>query len=249
MEREMNTHKHYEAAKRAYNNTSFSPEKRAQNECSFFDEIITEFEGKEYAQTKFETLFLASLAAKSRCASVMIAGGANFPTERNRKANESERKKSQAMFDFIEKVRKSNEPKVEYFVKSNDVNVIEKIQAELDAAKESHAKLKALPTEERNWYELPYALNKVKRIEERLTSIAELKSRTNKEKMFGDVKVVWNYDAMRLQFIFDGKPSSDMIAKLKKAAFKWSPTNGAWQRQLTRNAEIAAGQLLNTTGA
>ncbi len=245
----MNTHKHYETAKRAYSNTSFSPEKRAQSECDFFDEIMTEFEGNEQAQTKFEALFLASLAAKSRCISPMITGGANFPVKRNRKANESERKKSQAMFDFIEKIRNLNKPSIEYFVKSNDANVIEKLQAELDAAKENHAKLKALPANERNWYELPYSLNKIKRIEERLTSITELKSRTNKEKMFGDVKVVWNYEAMRLQLIFDGKPSSDIITKLKKAAFKWSPTNGAWQRQLTRNAEIAAGQVLNNAGA
>lgn len=240
------THKHHNTAYNAHRNTSFSPEKRAQQECDFFDEIMQEFEGNEKAQINFESLFLASLAAKSRCASTMITGGANFPVARNEKALESERKKTQAMFDFLDKARKANEPKVEYFVKSNDANVIEKLQAELDAAKLHHAQLKALPASERSWYDLPYALDKLKRIETRLASITAMKSRENKEKMYGDVKVVWNYDAMRLQLIFDGKPSQDMIARLKKSAFKWSPTNTAWQRQLTRNAEIAAGQLLNT---
>lgn len=41
---------------------------------------------------------------------------------------------------------------------------------------------------------------------------------------------------MRLQLIFDGKPEDAVRDILKKNGFKWSPKNGAWQRQLTDNA-------------
>jgi hypothetical protein len=38
-----------------------------------------------------------------------------------------------------------------------------------------------------------------------------------------------------------------MRTTLKRNAFKWAPRNQAWQRQLTRNAEYAAGQVLKIT--
>ena len=40
---------------------------------------------------------------------------------------------------------------------------------------------------------------------------------------------------------------TDMRTTLKRNAFKWAPRNQAWQRQLTRNAEYAAGQVLKIT--
>jgi len=44
-------HKHYETARRAYSWLSFNPEKRAESECKFFDEITAEFSalGEYYA--------------------------------------------------------------------------------------------------------------------------------------------------------------------------------------------------------
>lgn len=47
----------------------------------------------------------------------------------------------------------------------------------------------------------------------------------------------------RVQFIFNGKPTPEIIAILKRAAFKWSPTRTAWVRQLTPNAIHAMNQL------
>lgn len=52
--------------------------------------------------------------------------------------------------------------------------------------------------------------------------------------------VLLNYEADRLQLIFDSKPEYSIISKLKQNAFRWSPTNSAWQRQLTNNAIYAA---------
>lgn len=57
-----------------------------------------------------------------------------------------------------------------------------------------------------------------------------------KEYMRGNVRVLQNVSDNRLQLFFDGKPPAEMITKLKKSGFKWSPRNKAWQRQLTPNA-------------
>ena len=52
----------------------------------------------------------------------------------------------------------------------------------------------------------------------------------------GGVNIVYNTEQNRLQFLFQGKPESEMIEKLKKNGFKWSPRSKTWQRQLTPNA-------------
>lgn len=49
-------------------------------------------------------------------------------------------------------------------------------------------------------------------------------------------RIVEDKGAMRLQILFDGKPSEQARALLKANGFRWSPSRGAWQRQLTDNA-------------
>ena len=47
----------------------------------------------------------------------------------------------------------------------------------------------------------------------------------------------------RLQLFFDEKPSDEQRQALKKNGFKWAPSQGAWQRQLTKNAIYSAGYI------
>ena len=75
----------------------------------------------------------------------------------------------------------------------------------------------------------------------------ERASRENREIPFDGGKVVYNFEEDRLQILFDKIPDTDMRTTLKRNAFKWAPRNQAWQRQLTRNAEYAAGQVLKIT--
>lgn len=69
-------------------------------------------------------------------------------------------------------------------------------------------------------------------------------NKPNREWQTEKCKVVFNYEADRLQLVFDGKPDYNTIQQLKKSAFKWSPTNTAWQRQLTNNAVHAAVNII-----
>ncbi|WP_066688444.1 hypothetical protein [Christensenella intestinihominis] len=52
-----------------------------------------------------------------------------------------------------------------------------------------------------------------------------------------------NIEENRLQLFFDEKPTDDQRKELKQNGFKWAPSQGAWQRQLTRNAIYAAGRI------
>lgn len=49
---------------------------------------------------------------------------------------------------------------------------------------------------------------------------------------------------MRIRLYFDGKPDEETRKLLKGWAFKWSPNNGCWQRQLTNDARYATRQVL-----
>ena len=55
--------------------------------------------------------------------------------------------------------------------------------------------------------------------------------------------VAENADNMRLQVFFDGKPSAECRTKLKANGFRWAPSQGAWQRQLTNNARYALNRI------
>ena len=87
----------------------------------------------------------------------------------------------------------------------------------------------------------------IRRLEDR---IKELEKRQTEEApegwTFEGGEVVINTELNRVQIIFDGKPDEEMRAKLRHNAFKWAPSQGAWQRQYTRNALYAAKEV---TGA
>ena len=60
---------------------------------------------------------------------------------------------------------------------------------------------------------------------------------------FDGGRVEMNREDNRLQVFFDGKPDADTRAELKSSGFRWAPSVGAWQRQLTDNAIRAADRL------
>lgn len=65
---------------------------------------------------------------------------------------------------------------------------------------------------------------------------------------FDGFDLVENVEANRIQLVFDGKPPADTIALLKSHGFRWSPSEGAWQRQLNGNGKYATRQVLKELG-
>jgi hypothetical protein len=265
MEKTYKNHKFYDRACRAYYATSFSPEKRAESECQFWDSLENEFSGNPDALARLERLFLDVLSAKSRCASPMITGPAKFPTERNNRAMERERKLSDKLFYVLEKIR-NPKIKVDHSIESVQ-DELDKMQAQLVEKKEANAKLRActdwqevhdsiLDDEVRGRFEVNKRLmrrdgfmqfeltnlrNRIKTMEEKL---ATYKASDSQAEIVKDgVRIVKNITDDRLQIFHDSKPEAETISSLKKNGFKWSPRNKCWQRQLTQNAINSLSRL------
>jgi hypothetical protein len=93
-------------------------------------------------------------------------------------------------------------------------------------------------------YELTSARQKIKAAEERAEQLKKLKAKAerpteNDYPHIDGVEVVENGEAMRIQLIFDGKPTEEIRTILKSHGFRWSPSFNAWQRQLTANGKYA----------
>lgn len=97
-------------------------------------------------------------------------------------------------------------------------------------------------------YELTNNNANIKRMRERLETLKREKAADGCEYDTAglDLTVEENREIMRLQVFFEGKPSEGIRNLLKAAAFKWAPSQNAWQRQLTDNARVALRSVLKT---
>lgn len=93
-------------------------------------------------------------------------------------------------------------------------------------------------------YELTNNNANIHRVEGRLKSLKAAKDRGTSEQEYKTFKVVENTEAMRYQIIFEGKPDEEIRTLLKSNGFKWSPSQGAWQRQLTGNGKWALNRVV-----
>jgi hypothetical protein len=84
----------------------------------------------------------------------------------------------------------------------------------------------------------------IHRIEERLKRLKSVKEKGSSEQEYKTFKVVENTEVMRYQIIFDGKPDTEIRALLKSNGFKWAPSQGAWQRQITTNGKYALNTVV-----
>lgn len=83
----------------------------------------------------------------------------------------------------------------------------------------------------------------IRRVKERIKSLSQQKEIGYAGWEFAGGRVEANTDANRLQIFFDKKPDEATRAEMKSNGFRWSPKEGAWQRQLTDNAYYAANYV------
>lgn len=117
-----------------------------------------------------------------------------------------------------------------------DTEQIEKIAASM--AQSWHPQSKPFPS-----YALTNNGAEIRRIRSR---VEELKYNTEVGFCgweFEGGKAVANQEANRLQLFFEEKPSAEQRAELRHQGFVWAPKECAWQRQLNRQAVLAAGRL------
>lgn len=91
-------------------------------------------------------------------------------------------------------------------------------------------------------------LNKVKARAEAAKANPEAAAQATAEKYpkVDGVEVQENAEQMRVQLRFPGKPDEATRTLLKSHGFRWSPSQGAWQRQLNGNGTYAAKKVMET---
>jgi len=107
------------------------------------------------------------------------------------------------------------------------------------------------------WYKTPIApfeftnnLANIKRLELRVKELEHKETiKTNEFKIvtIEGGKVIFNYEIDRIQIQHDSKPAYEVISSLKHSGFHWSPSQKAWQRQITNSSIYSASKLVGVT--
>lgn len=94
-------------------------------------------------------------------------------------------------------------------------------------------------------YSLTNINARIKSLKNRIERLENYSKLERKEITKGDVRIVQNVDIMRLQIFFPGKPDHETIKDLKSHGFRWSPSEGAWQRQDGNEANYWAKNIVD----
>ena len=93
-------------------------------------------------------------------------------------------------------------------------------------------------------YQLQNNLAKIKATQAAIERHKAMAEAEDKEIKFNGGRVVVCNSDERMRFYFDEIPSAEVRNMMKRNAFKWSPKNGAWQRQLTANCKFDTKRIL-----
>lgn len=197
---------------------------------------------------------------ESRCPSVLVAGPANFPTEKKEKQNQALDKHMKNL-KYINQLKDKiqNVANSANIIKSDDDNAIDKLTAKIAELTQKQDDMKrANAAARREGKPAPYASftlannnQNIRSTKKRLAYIEQQKTQettTREIEILGEsATVVENTDIMRLQIVFEDKPAEEVRDALKNSGFRWSPKQKAWQRQLTQNARFALKFMLTTS--
>lgn len=93
-------------------------------------------------------------------------------------------------------------------------------------------------------YQLSNNLAKIKDAQARLDRLTAMLGNEDSEEEHSWGKLAWVYSEERVRFLFDEKPDRETISMLKSESFKWSPSNSAWQRQITPACKRAVARII-----
>ena len=93
-------------------------------------------------------------------------------------------------------------------------------------------------------YQLQNNLAKIKATQAAIERHKAMAEADDKEIAFNGGRVVVCNSDERMRFYFDEIPSVEVRNLMKSKAFKWSPKNGAWQRQLTANCKYDTKRII-----
>jgi len=94
-------------------------------------------------------------------------------------------------------------------------------------------------------YQLTNNNANIRRLQQRLNEMKRLEENPLDGWVFDGGRVEADADENRLKVFFDEKPDEEKRDVMKRNGFRWAPSAGAWQRQLTKNAIYSAKHLIS----
>jgi len=212
------------------------------------------------------------LETNAKFVPVTVAGPAKYPSAKMEKTMNSMRNKFEDLErkidkfysntdkmlnnaytkdEIISKYRNGyNEP-----ISSDDPLVKEKLQAKLEYLQEQHQsylnfnkKARKDNTDQLPPYVLANSNQNIKAVKDRLKSLENMEQLEIHDYYFDKGEVRFDKTDNRVKIFFDEIPDPDVRDNLKHNAFKWSPKNKCWQRQLTQNAIRATKRMFADIG-
>lgn len=266
-----------ELFRKAFYWTSFSPEKRGDSlhaeMSAMLESDLANLGDKagNYAE-KFEQRLAIYLHRKSRVASSMIAGPANFPVAANAKKMDAEMKAWKNLMTLRSKwlnaayrvpVKTPEEEVDEALARLDKLTTIRELlkacnklktkEARAEFIKENTSGLEGYKgfhllfdddTLKTNHYTLPYLTRAVKECETKLTV---MRARIERKANFEPIKFpggLITIEEDRVMIKHDDKPAPAVIDACKARGFRWSPNWKAWVRKHTARALYDAQNLV-----
>lgn len=168
----------------------------------------------------------------------MISGRANYNMKKHQKYIEKEGK----LWDEYDKIKDINSKiyKIingDKIISSDDKAAVQKLKDKLQKEEEQHKKYKQYNVQARKEGKQPlegYVLQnsnaRIRSIKQRIAKLEALAKDETKEFIIGDIKILDNVEANRIQIVFPDKPNEEIRKVLKSHSFIWSYKNNAWQR-------------------
>jgi len=213
------------------------------------------------------------LGIASNFVSVMVAGPANYNSSKYNKVADRMDNKIKEIDDKVNKFYKNTEDMLKNAyskdeildkyrngydepISSDDPMAKEKLQAKLEFLETRHNKYKEFNKNARKNGEqqlAPYVLansnQNIKAVKDRLNTLEKIEKLNDVGYYFNDGEVSFDKQDMRVKIFFDNIPNEETRKELKSHAFKWSPTNKAWQRKLTPDAIYTTKRMFKDIGS
>lgn len=84
----------------------------------------------------------------------------------------------------------------------------------------------------------------INRIRKRIQELENTNRMESSEMEINGIKIFTNVEGNRIQIFFPDKPEEAIRTKLKSHGFRWSPTEKAWQRQISQSALYWAREIV-----
>lgn len=166
---------------------------------------------------------------EANCPSILISGAGNFNTKKKNQQN-ARRDTLVNELDNIELIKQEIiEYKPSTIILANDENVIEKLEQRITELTANHGSR--------------YEINCTKKRLENIKKEKETEG-NNYNTSHLNLTIIENKENMRLQILFNERPDEKTRTLLKSHAFRWAPSQNAWQRQLTNNARHSTNLLI-----